>query len=474
MSQPRTMKKWLIRSLLVLAVTALVFPLGAIFSHAAIYRNKIYPGVKVADIDVGGLTQGAAETRLRQRITRPDVFKLNYAEDNWEIDFADLEPKLRAAKSVDTAFLVGRDQGFFQNLGTRYSTWSEGTTLPISWSMKTAKSRPVVEQAALAIDRPAVDAVLLVNGENVRIEKGQTGRKTKVEKTIKEIRSSLLMNEDHTEIAVKEWDPAKTTERIKALKIEARLSEFTTKLSTVRNNRRHNIALATGKINDYYVEPGAVFSFNEVVGSRTSGNGFMNAPVISGGNLVPGIGGGICQVATTLYNAAMETGLPVVERSLHSNYIGSYPDGRDATVVDGVIDLKFRNDTGGHLLLRGEVRDADVVFWVYGPKTGRKVTFSAPSIYNYTGFATKVETDTALPPGARVRKQAGVSGRTITVTRKVTKSGKTLIDEETTSRYLPRQELIMVGPAPPPPEPEPEPEPESDLQTSETTGTTGG
>ena len=462
------MKKWLIRSLLLVVVTALVLPLGAIFGHAAVYRDKIYPGVKVADVDVGGLTPEAAETRLRKAIAPPDIFTLTYGDDKWKIEFTDLEPELRAAKSADEAFSIGRGEGLVEDLGTRYSTWSEGTTVPISWSMKTAKSRPIVEKAARAINRPAVNAKLLINGENIRIEKDQTGRETLAGKTIKEIRSALLMNEDRTEIVVKEWDPEKTTESIKALKIEARLAEFLTNLSPARNNRRHNIALATGKINDVLIEPGAVFSFNETVGSRAVANGFKTAPIISGGNLVPGIGGGICQVATTLYNAAMETGLPVVERSLHSNYISSYPDGRDATVVEGVIDLKFRNDTGGHLLLRGEVRDADVIFWVYGPKTGRKISFSEPSIYSYTGFSTKVETDTALPPGARVRKQSGVSGRTISVTRKVTQGDKVLIEEKTTSRYLPRQELIMVGPAPKPP-----PKPEPATETTETTGTTG-
>ncbi len=468
------MKKWLIRSLLLVLVTALVLPLGAVFGHAAAYRNKIYPGVKVANIAVGGLTPKAARARLRKTIVPPDVFTLTYGDDKWEIDFTELEPELRAAQSADQAFSIGRDEGLFSNLGTRYNTWSKGTTVPISWSMKTAKSRPVVEKAAQAIDRPDVDAKLLVNGENIRIEEDQTGRETQVGKTIKEIRSALLMNDDKTEIVVKEWDPEKTTESIEALKIEARLSEFLTNLSPARNNRRDNIALATRKINDILIEPGAVFSFNETVGSRTSANGFKNAPVISGGNLVPGIGGGICQVATTLYNAAMETGLPVVERSLHSNYISNYPAGRDATVVDGVIDLKFLNDTGGHLLIRGEVRDRDVVFWVYGPKTGRKITFSEPAIFSYTGFSTKVETDTALPPGARVRKQAGVSGRTVSVTRKVTKGDNVLIEEKTTSRYLPRQELIKVGPAP---KPEPAPKIESGsetTQTNEATGIAGG
>jgi hypothetical protein len=102
------------------------------------------------------------------------------------------------------------------------------------------------------------------------------------------------------------------------------------------------------------------------------------------------------------------------------------------------------------LLLKGEVTSNAVIFKVYGPKTGRVTVFGEPVLSNYTAFPTKVTTDTALPPGAQVRDQSGVAGRTISVSRKVTVGDKVLINEVTTSRYLPRPELIRVGPAPEP------------------------
>lgn len=451
--QPQNMKKWIIRTALILLAMAVILPPGVVFAHAGFYRSKIYPGVKIANIDVGGLTAKAAEARLRARIIAPEEFTLTYGEDDWNIPFAELQPQLRADRSATEALSLGRGGGLLDDVKLRYTLWNEGATIPISWSMKAANSRPAVEKAGLAINRPAVDAKLLIDGVNIRLEPGQSGRITDATATIERVRQALLMNEATAVVAVKEWQPEQTTKALKALRIETLVAEFTTTLNPALNNRRHNIALATRKINDSYVNPGDIFSFNQLVGTRTSTNGFRTAPVISGGNLVPGIGGGICQVATTLYNAALKSGLPIMERSLHSNYISSYPAGRDATVVDGIIDLKFQNDTGGHLLLRGEVRAQDVLFRIYGPKTGRQVSFSDAVTFNYTGFSTKVTTDTALPVGSRVKDQSGVSGRTVTVTRTVRKGDKVLIDETTTSRYLPRQELLRVGPAPKPPDP---------------------
>jgi vancomycin resistance protein YoaR len=443
------MKTLYLKVLLISASIALVLPLGAVFGHASIYRNKIYPGVKIAQVDVGGLTRDQAAARVRKMIVPPDKFLLNYRAEKWDINFSDFQAELLADKSAAAAFAAGRDQGFFANVRDRYSAWSgHESVVPISWSFSTAKAESVIKTAASTIDRPAVDAKLLVDQKTVNIEPHQAGRETNVKKTLKRIKQALLGNRNHAQVAVSEWEPEQTTADIEALKIEEQLSDYSTSLPAGQSNRRGNIELATRKLNDQYIKPGDVFSFNEIVGPRTAANGFLMAPVILEGNLVPGIGGGICQVATTIYNAAMNVGLPIVERSVHANFISHYPAGRDATVVDGQLDLKFKNDTGGTLLIKGVVAPDAVIFRIYGPKTGRVTVFGEPVVTNYTGYETKIETDTALPPGARIMEQSGVTGRTVQVSRKVSKDNKVLIDEVTTSRYRPRVERIRVGPAP--------------------------
>ncbi len=114
--------------------------------------------------------------------------------------------------------------------------------------------------------------------------------------------------------------------------------------------RAENIILGTSLIDNYLIPPGDVFSFNKTLGPITYERGFRYAPIISGGAIVPGLGGGLCQVASTLYNAVLEADLEVVERSPHSRPVGYVPRGRDAT-VSTYIDFKFRNDTDSYILI---------------------------------------------------------------------------------------------------------------------------
>lgn len=114
--------------------------------------------------------------------------------------------------------------------------------------------------------------------------------------------------------------------------------------------RAENIILGTLLINNYLMPPGDVFSFNKTLGPITYERGFRYAPIISGGAIVPGLGGGLCQVASTLYNAVLEADLEVVERTPHSRPVGYVPRGRDAT-VSTYIDFKFRNNTNGFVII---------------------------------------------------------------------------------------------------------------------------
>ena len=117
-------------------------------------------------------------------------------------------------------------------------------------------------------------------------------------------------------------------------------------------NRLHNVALVANLIDGTLIAPGKTFSFNATTGERTPEKGFLEAPVIINGELQTGLGGGVCQVSTTVFNAAYEAGLPIDERVNHALYISHYPLGRDATVNYPDQDLKFTNDTGKWLLLR--------------------------------------------------------------------------------------------------------------------------
>ena len=138
-------------------------------------------------------------------------------------------------------------------------------------------------------------------------------------------------------------------------------------------NRIHNVQLVAHLVDNKLIAPGATFSFNGTTGERSADKGFLEAPVIVNGELQTGLGGGVCQVSTTVFNAAFEAGLPITARTNHALYISHYPLGRDATVNYPDIDLKFVNDTGHWLLLRTFVGSSSLVVSLYGTPVHRRV-----------------------------------------------------------------------------------------------------
>ena len=172
-------------------------------------------------------------------------------------------------------------------------------------------------------------------------------------------------------------------------------------------NRIHNVELVAHLVDNKLIAPGATFSFNKTTGARTAAKGFVEAPVIINGELQTGLGGGVCQVSTTVFNAAYEAGLPITARTNHALYISHYPLGRDATVDYPDIDLKFVNDTSHWLLLRTFVGESSLVVSLYGtPQHRRVVTNTAP--LKFVGPPPVEKTlDPSLAPGrARWRTPA--------------------------------------------------------------------
>ena len=164
--------------------------------------------------------------------------------------------------------------------------------------------------------------------------------------------------------------PDRTTAAAKELGIRQKLVSYTTQMGESSSNRIHNVHLMADFIDGTVIEPGEVFSFNDVVGPRTSERGFLEGQMIIGSLVLPSIGGGVCQTATTLFNDAFELGLPILERTNHNLYLAHYPLGRDATVSWGGPDFKFKNDLKHGLLIKASYTDQTLTFTVYGTPEG--------------------------------------------------------------------------------------------------------
>ena len=165
------------------------------------------------------------------------------------------------------------------------------------------------------------------------------------------------------------------------------------------------------------IAPGEEFSFNKTTGARTAAKGFLEAPVIINGEVTTGLGGGVCQVSTTVFNAAYEAGLKITERTNHALYISHYPQGRDATVDYPDVDLRFVNDTGHWLFLKTFVGTDALTVTLYGTPTGRKVESTTTPLVVHGKAPVKKTIDKSLKPGEKIVDDPGEPAMTTSVTR---------------------------------------------------------
>ncbi len=244
--------------------------------------------------------------------------------------------------------------------------------------------------------------------------------------------------------------PKLSTQDVESMGLAALGSQFVTYFDPRNTTRANNIALAAKLVDGTVVEPGETFSLNEAMGPRTANRGFDYAPVIAADNVLrQGVGGGVCQYATTLFNAVFFAGLPVTERHAHSLYISHYPTGRDATVAWGALDFKFRNDSGKSIMIRSWIGGGALTVALVG-KTGREVTYKTSAFYDVRKPAhgksdPRVVYDGDLGPGM-IRWERGVDGQSVRVQRTVKDSGgKVLFRDTFVSHYAPMDWIKRVG-----------------------------
>ena len=229
------------------------------------------------------------------------------------------------------------------------------------------------------VDRSARDASFAVDGSKISVVPAATGLTLDVPRSVRAVLAAAERPANRvTALAFSVQQPKVTTAAAQAMGIKGTVGSYETVYGG-DPNRIHNVQLVAHLVDNKLIAPGATFSFNGTTGERSAEKGFLEAPVIVNGELQTGLGGGVCQVSTTVFNAAYEAGLRITARTNHSLYISHYPLGRDATVNYPDTDLKFVNDTGHWLLLRTWVGPSSLTVALYGTPQHRKIeTTSAP------------------------------------------------------------------------------------------------
>ena len=254
-------------------------------------------------------------------------------------------------------------------------------------------------------------------------------------------------NDQPYTIPVEVTQPAMTLEALKGSLFQDNLGDYTSKYNPGEVGRTKNVTLATQKINGTYLAPGDQFSFNTVVGERTAAAGFQNAKVYEGGNLVDGLGGGICQVSSTLYNAVLYADLGVVYRTNHSMPITYAPLGRDATVSFGSIDFIFKNNKQYPVKVVANASGGSLTISIWGTKeNNREVSLSTERLSTIP-YPTREVKDDSLSPGQRKVKQNGSDGAVINTYKTIKENGVVVSSEMIhKSYYNPIEKIVLVGP----------------------------
>ena len=289
-------------------------------------------------------------------------------------------------------------------------------------------------------------------GNVVRVVPAEPGRRLDREATTRSLMAALLSTTNRrAELAVTSATPERTTRDAKAMGITGLVGAYQTYYGGVPN-RIHNVQLVARLIDDHYIAPGSEFSFNATTGERNADKGFLEAPVIINGELKNGLGGGVCQVSTTTFNAAYEAGLSITDRTNHALYISHYPQGRDATVNYPDTDLKFVNDTEHWLWLRTFVSASSLTVALYGTPQNRRVESETSALVETGAPKVKRIPDPNMLVGQTALEESGQPSRSTSVRRKVyDSSDKLMYDHTWYSTYQSEPRVIRYGTKQPPP-----------------------
>lgn len=301
------------------------------------------------------------------------------------------------------------------------------------------------------VDTPPKDADFAVAaGGSVRIVPSRPGLALDVPQSATRIfaAASRVSNRTAT-LVLAEQQPRRTTADAQAMGITGTVGGYETFYGGIAN-RIHNVQLVAHLVDHKFIAPGETFSFNGTTGERSAAKGFLEAPVIVNGELQTGLGGGVCQVSTTVFNAAYEAGLPITSRTNHALYISHYPLARDATVDYPSVDLKFVNDTKHWLLLRTWVGPSSLTVVLYGTPQHRRVESITAPLRVVAPPPVQKTVDATLKPGEVVVDSPGVPAQATSVERKVyDPNGKLVSDATWYSSYRAEPKIVRVGPPKP-------------------------
>ncbi len=429
--------------LLVAAVVA-----AAVSVHQFQGSDRIANGVTIAGVMVGGMSRAEAAEAVRRHLeaSLPRQIEVRYGDDHTFATRRQLGVEPLVEEAVEAAMQVGRRGGFWQKLAARLGWGQPPDDIPVRAQVDREKLRRFIAGLQSVVDRPAQNAEIVVTDDDqVQVKPGLVGRKLRLEDSVNSVAVALgKLWVRAVELAVDLTPPDISDEQLRGLEVV--LASYSTPFNPHKVNRTHNLKLGIAAVNKTVIEPGEVFSLNETVGERAPSRGFRPAMIFREGDVQPDVGGGMCQVSSTIYNAALLAGLDIVERYHHQRIVDYVPMGRDATVYWGSKDFKFKNNLAHPIMILGGVKGNRLWVKIVGKAEDKVDVKLTRTNISRGGYPTIEKPDPTLPPGKRVTERPGSGGGVVTLWREIYKDGQLLKKEKLHTDHFPTiAKIVRVG-----------------------------
>lgn len=417
----------------IILILGISIPAYNIYSKVKSFENVIYPGVKIENIDVSGKTIDEAKKIVSdkyQAVVGDKKVNVKAKDKNYSITYSKLDAKYDTDKVVKEAFDYGKNLGIYD----RYKLIKKGSEKDIKLSF-TYDKKPLddfINTMKKDINKEPVNATITKLGSGFQVSSDSDGFKLKDV----ELKNKIIGAIDGT--VGSDTNVQADVETVKASKTKDKLQSVNTLISTFNTEygsrssagRAINIQLATKAISGLCLMPGESFSFNGVVGERTAAKGYQAAPVDIGYSTGMGLGGGICQVSTTLYNAVLQAGIKATERLHHTIPSVYVPLGFDATVDYGNLDYQFKNTLDFPIYIEGSSDNGVETFNIYSNNSLTNKTYKiVNNVYQELQPSTTYIDDSTLPAGTTRIDQNPSTGHKVKVFLQTYQNG-TMVSQE--------------------------------------------
>jgi vancomycin resistance protein YoaR len=381
----------LIRKLLLVLMFAAAAIAGGFLLGDYLYTSQRFPSLTyIESIDVSQLSireavQLLEDAHIDNVCLKP--VRLISSNEVHEYSPSDIGAYIKPRETVYRAFRLSYENNYLKSLLKRALNEEGRRVYTLGLGLDEGVVRAVLKEVAGTIDSPSEEARLILKGGGKwTITNEKIGRAVDMDETISLLKEAFSAGQRTSILVVKEMSPRILKKDIAQHPPVRMITGYKTRYGAHDSkNRIHNIKLLAAALDNYIILSGETFSLLNALGDFSSERGLKEAYVIIRGELVPQYGGGACQIATTLYNAALLADLDVKERQNHALYVYIYPLGRDAAIYSGGRDLKIENNTGYPIMLRSFSTDDDLSFWIYGTPTGKTVIFTKPKIVTEAG-----------------------------------------------------------------------------------------